>query len=107
MLGIVAQLDDIHDGDGLRRCVRRGLKIRKDLLGPKDYHRTCGLYNCPWEGLKTIRRRQLPVMPANSFTDPFNIYVALSRGRGRDNIRLLWNFDEKLLMHAPLRTIMN
>jgi hypothetical protein len=74
------------------------------------------------KGLKTIRRRQLPVMPANSFTDyrsqgqtinksiidiatppsggltPFNIYVALSRGHGRDNIRLLRNFDEKLLM---------
>jgi hypothetical protein len=38
MLGIVVQLDDIHNGDGLRQCVRRGLKIRKDLPGPKDFH---------------------------------------------------------------------
>ncbi|KAG1783655.1 hypothetical protein EV702DRAFT_1190674 [Suillus placidus] len=77
------------------------------------------------KGLKTIRRRQLPVTPAYSFTDyrsqgqtishsiidiatppsggltPFNVYVALSRGRGHDNIRLLRDFDEKLLMSHP------
>jgi hypothetical protein len=32
---------------------------------------------------------------------PFNIYVALSRGTGRDNIRLLRDFDEKLLQQHP------
>jgi hypothetical protein len=31
----------------------------------------------------------------------FNMYVALSRSRGRDNIRLLRCFDEKLLMVHP------
>jgi hypothetical protein len=28
----------------------------------------------------------------------FNIYVALSRGSGRDTIRLLWDFDDDLLL---------
>ena len=77
------------------------------------------------KGLKTIRRKQLPVTPAYSFTDyrsqgqtidhssidiatppsggpgltPFNVYVALSRGRGRDNIRLLRDFDKNLMTH--------
>jgi ATP-dependent exoDNAse (exonuclease V) alpha subunit len=32
---------------------------------------------------------------------PFNIYVALSRGTGRENIRLLRDFDEKLLQQHP------
>jgi ATP-dependent exoDNAse (exonuclease V) alpha subunit len=74
---------------------------------------------------KTIRRRQLPLTPAYSFTDyrsqgqtinnviidiatpptagltPFNVYVALSRARGRDGVRLLRDFDEKLLMTHP------
>ncbi|OAX33320.1 hypothetical protein K503DRAFT_775729, partial [Rhizopogon vinicolor AM-OR11-026] len=31
----------------------------------------------------------------------FNVYVALSRSRGQDNIRLLRGFDEKLLMTHP------
>ncbi|KAG2150390.1 hypothetical protein DEU56DRAFT_26820 [Suillus clintonianus] len=63
--------------------------------------------------LTSIRRRQLPLTPSYSFTDywsqgqtinnaitdiatppttgllPFNIYVPLSRARGRDGIRLL------------------
>ena len=34
--------------------------------------------------------------PTGSLT-PFNIYVALSRCCGRDSIRLLHDFDEKLL----------
>ncbi|KAG2033829.1 hypothetical protein BDR03DRAFT_652162 [Suillus americanus] len=31
---------------------------------------------------------------------PFNVYFALSCGRGCDNIQLLGDFDEKLLMHT-------
>ena len=39
--------------------------------------------------------------PPHSSLTPFNIYVALSRGMGRDNIRLLRDFDEKLLQQHP------
>jgi ATP-dependent exoDNAse (exonuclease V) alpha subunit len=77
------------------------------------------------KGQKSIKRRQLPITPAYSFTGyrsqgqtiansiidigtppiggltPFNVYVALSRGRGRGNIRLLRDFDENLLMTHP------
>ena len=73
----------------------------------------------------TINRTQLPLTLAYAFTDyrsqgqtlqpvmidigpppyghltPFNVYVALSRGTGRDNIRLLRDFDETLLQHHP------
>ena len=73
----------------------------------------------------TINRTQLPLTLAYAFTDyrgqgqtlrpvivdigrppsgrltPFNIYVALSRGTGRENIRLLRDFDEKLLQQHP------
>lgn len=31
----------------------------------------------------------------------FNIYVALSRGTGQDNIRLLRDFDQRLLQQHP------
>ncbi|KAH7905092.1 hypothetical protein BJ138DRAFT_1165400 [Hygrophoropsis aurantiaca] len=72
-----------------------------------------------------VTRRQLPLTPAYGFTDyraqgqtisyslidiatppsggitPFNVYVALSRGHGRDNIRLLRDFDETLLTLHP------
>ncbi|KAF8425817.1 hypothetical protein L210DRAFT_871327, partial [Boletus edulis BED1] len=72
-----------------------------------------------------VTRRQLPLTPAYAFTDyrsqgqtlscaivgigtppsgtlaPFNIYVALSRCRGPEFIRLLRDFDEKLLMSHP------
>jgi ATP-dependent exoDNAse (exonuclease V) alpha subunit len=74
---------------------------------------------------KSITRRRLPITPAYAFADyrsqgqtishtiidigtpptggltPFNVYVALSRSRGQDNIRLLRDFDEKLLMTHP------
>ena len=74
---------------------------------------------------KTVTRYQLPLTLAYAFTDyrsqgqtlepvivdighppygrltPFNVYVALSRGTGRDNIRLLRDFDETLLQHHP------
>jgi ATP-dependent exoDNAse (exonuclease V) alpha subunit len=74
---------------------------------------------------KTVKRNQFPLTPAYAFTDyrsqgqtishaiidiatppsgsitAFNVYVALSRCRGRDNIRLLRDFDEKLLMSHP------
>ena len=73
----------------------------------------------------SVNRTQLPLTLAYAFTDyraqgqtlepvivdigppphgsltPFNIYVALSRGMGRDNIRLLRDFDEKLLQQHP------
>jgi ATP-dependent exoDNAse (exonuclease V) alpha subunit len=78
------------------------------------------------EGVKvSVNRCQLPLTLAYAFTDyrsqgqtlepvivdiapppygrltPFNIYVALSRGTGRNNIRLLRDFDEKLLQQHP------
>lgn len=73
----------------------------------------------------TVQRTQLPLTLAYAFTDyrsqgqslkpvlvdigpppygrltPFNIYVALSRGTGRENIRLLRDFDETLLQQHP------
>jgi hypothetical protein len=72
-----------------------------------------------------ITRRQLPLIPAYAFTDfksqgqtiehvlvdigkttcfalsPFNAYVALSRSRGRETIRLLRDFDDKLFIRHP------
>jgi hypothetical protein len=70
---------------------------------------------------KIVSRTQLPIMPAYAFTDyqaqgqtivdigqpptggitPFNIYVALSRAKGRNWIRLLRDFDEHLLQCHP------
>jgi ATP-dependent exoDNAse (exonuclease V) alpha subunit len=73
----------------------------------------------------TVNRRQLPLTLAYAFTDyrsqgqtlvpviddigpppygrltPFNIYVALSRGIGQNDIRLLRDFDETLLQQHP------
>jgi len=73
----------------------------------------------------TVTRQQLPVTPAYTFTNyrsqaqtinyciidlgtpptgqltPFNAYVTLSRSRGRDSIRLLRDFDERLFTHHP------
>ena len=73
----------------------------------------------------TVNRTQLPLTLAYAFTDhraqgqtlepvivdigppphgsltPFNIYVALSRGTRAKNIRLLRDFDEKLLQRHP------
>ncbi|RDB17999.1 ATP-dependent DNA helicase RRM3 [Hypsizygus marmoreus] len=72
-----------------------------------------------------IRRRQLAITPAYAFTDyksqgqtiervivdigkpptgeltPFSAYVSLSRSRGRDTIRLLRDFDERLFTTHP------
>jgi ATP-dependent exoDNAse (exonuclease V) alpha subunit len=72
-----------------------------------------------------VKRRQLPITPGYAFTDyksqgqtieyviidigrppsgnisPFSIYVALSRSRGRDTIRLLRDFDDKLFTRHP------
>ena len=71
----------------------------------------------------TVARQQLPVTPTYAFTDycsqaqtiehciidlstpptskltPFNAYVALSRSRGRNTVRLLRDFDEHLFTH--------
>ena len=73
----------------------------------------------------SVTRSQLPLTLAYAFTDyrsqgqmlqpvlvdivppsygcltPFNIYVALSRGTGRDNIRLIRDFDHTLLQQHP------
>ncbi|KIN97094.1 hypothetical protein M404DRAFT_161540 [Pisolithus tinctorius Marx 270] len=73
----------------------------------------------------TISRLQLPITPAYAFTDyraqaqtlehcvvdigtppsgqltPFNAYVALSRSRGRETIRLLRDFDVRLFTQHP------
>ena len=73
----------------------------------------------------SVHRTQLPLTLAYAFTDyraqgqtlelvivdigpphhssltPLNIYVALSRGTGRDNIRLLRDFDARLLQQHP------
>jgi ATP-dependent exoDNAse (exonuclease V), alpha subunit - helicase superfamily I member len=78
---------------------------------------------------KSITRRQLAVDSAYSFTDyrsqgqtleyviidighppkgplsPFNAYVALSRSRGRQNIRLLRDFDDSLFTHHPCEAL--
>ncbi|EAU80832.2 hypothetical protein CC1G_04942 [Coprinopsis cinerea okayama7 len=72
-----------------------------------------------------VVRKQYPITPAYAFTDyksqaqtiekvivdigkpptgnisPFNVYVALSRSRGREHIRLLRDFDEGLLTRHP------
>jgi len=73
-----------------------------------------------------IHRRQYPLTPAYAFTDqkaqcqtlepvivdigqvpgnfgisPFAVYVALSRGRGRESIRLLRDFEDSLLTRYP------
>ena len=74
---------------------------------------------------KTVTRLQLPLTLAYALTDyrsqgqtlnpvmidiapppfghltPFNIYVALSRGKGRSNIRLLRDFDTTLFQQHP------
>ncbi|CUA71576.1 Structural maintenance of chromosomes protein 4 [Rhizoctonia solani] len=74
---------------------------------------------------RTVHRLQFPITPAYAFTDYrsqgqtipaaiidiatpptggglsiYNLYVALSRCAGRDNIRILRDFDEKLLMRS-------
>jgi ATP-dependent exoDNAse (exonuclease V) alpha subunit len=74
---------------------------------------------------KTVNRAQLPMTMAYAFTDyrsqgqtitypiidigrpptneltPFNAYVALSRGHGRESIRLLRDFDDKMFTRHP------
>ena len=39
-------------------------------------------------------------VPSSSL-NAFNVYVALSRSRGQDSIRLLWDFDDKLFTTHP------
>ena len=76
-------------------------------------------------GRVKVTRRQLAVVPGYAFTDykaqgqtmecvivdiskppsgsisPFSVYVALSRSRGRNTIRILRDFDPSLFMHHP------
>lgn len=83
-------------------------------------------------GVKTtVFRRQTPITSAYALTDyrgqgqtiipvivdigrpptgeltPFNAYVALSRGRGRDHIRLLRDFDDHLFTNHPNEFLRN
>ena len=75
---------------------------------------------------RTVTRRQFPITAAYAFTDYraqgqtirnvivdistppygglnlFNLYVALSRGTGREGIRLLREFDHKIFFSKPL-----
>ena len=39
-------------------------------------------------------------VPTGGTLNLFNLYVALSRSKGRDTIRLLWNFDEAMFLKA-------
>ena len=79
----------------------------------------------------TVTRQQLPITPAYAFTDyrsqgqtieycivdigsppsgrltPFNAYVALSRSRGQNNIRLLRDFDDRLFTQHPSEYLRN
>ncbi|THH11175.1 hypothetical protein EW146_g8134 [Bondarzewia mesenterica] len=79
---------------------------------------------------RRVRRRQFPITPAYAFTDYrsqgqtipyvlvdlatpptgklslFNLYVALSRSSGRDTIRLLWDFDDKLFLTSHSDALM-
>jgi len=79
----------------------------------------------------TVTRQQLPITPAYAFTDyrsqgqtieycivdigtpptgrltPFNAYVALSRSRGKNTIRLLRDFDDKLFTQHPSEYLRN
>jgi hypothetical protein len=76
-------------------------------------------------GRLKLERRQVAIVPAYAFTDykaqgqtmecvivdiskppsgslsPFGVYVALSRSRGRQTIRILRDFDAELFMHHP------
>ncbi|KAF8603660.1 hypothetical protein BDV93DRAFT_441959 [Ceratobasidium sp. AG-I] len=78
-----------------------------------------------------LQREQLPLTPAYAFTDyrsqgqsipyviidigkppssaitPFNAYVALSRSIGRENARLLWDFEDRLFTAAPDKNLTN
>ncbi|KIM64601.1 hypothetical protein SCLCIDRAFT_114706 [Scleroderma citrinum Foug A] len=98
--------------------------LEKNVLPLVPLERTFSIYTSGGNK-KTVHRRQLPLTPAYSFTDyrsqgqtiqniiidirnppsgtltPFNIYVALSQARGRDQIRLLRDFDDKLLTKHP------
>ena len=73
----------------------------------------------------SVTRRQVSITPAYAFTDyksqgqtipilyldianppggkldPFNAYVALSRGKGRSSIKLIWGFDDALFTNHP------
>jgi hypothetical protein len=51
---------------------------------------------------QTIKNAIIDIaLPPSGGITPFNIYVALSRCRGRSSIRLLRDFSEKILMSHP------
>ena len=83
------------------------------------------------KGRRTFERRQFPITAAYAFTDYrsqgqtlpyvfvdiatpptgtlslFNLYVALSRSSGRDTIRLLRDFDDKMLLKTHDKSLLN
>jgi hypothetical protein len=97
-----------------------GLKPKQVPLVPMESKFTIGSH----PSLR-VTRRQLPLSAAYAFTDfksqgqtidhivvdigktsnfalsPFNAYVALSRSRGRDSIRLLRDFEDDLFTRHP------
>ncbi|KAG2085768.1 uncharacterized protein F5147DRAFT_781896 [Suillus discolor] len=84
-----------------------------------------GSFNINMTSHVKVHRRQFAITPAYAFTDfksqgqtieqvivdlgktssfaldPFHAYVVLSQSRGRETIRLLREFDDKLLTHHP------
>lgn len=44
--------------------------------------------------------------PPTGGITPFDVYVALSRAKGRESIRLLRDFDEKLLQQHPSENLL-
>jgi hypothetical protein len=100
-----------------------GLEANEVLIEPIERKMCVRLDN---KSTCTITRLQLPLEAAYSFTDirsqgqtiqhvvvdiskpptgpnitPFNAYVAISRGRGRQTIRLLRNFQDSLFTTPP------
>ncbi len=61
----------------------------------------CAAGSCPLIPWKPCRsRRRLRDTPMGKIS-PFSAYVALSRSRGRNTIRLLGDFDEQLFKRHP------
>ena len=40
-------------------------------------------------------------MPLKGWLTPFNVYVTLLRAWGRDNVRLIWDFEDSLFTTTP------
>lgn len=100
-----------------------GLKEGEIPIFPVEHNFTISTTGKP---RTKVHHRQYPLTPAYAFTDhkaqgqtlepvivdigqvpgniginPFGVYVALSRGRGRNEIRLLRDFDDRLFTRYP------